>query len=561
MVFITTIFCILITVGFADEIKSIKIVDEQGNRIGSFQCMARWKEFSDKNRVYGSLTWKKVKSEKGLVEINIENLKVSSKEDPVAQPRANGLDMLLMADGYAPESFRCRFENIPDKIVVEKPVTVYLAKKDETVPGNPAIVPKAHIGELFYQREFPLKVKKVNPNKWECKLKKGQSYIIGWKTGKKGWFSKELEGYCSESFTAEKDGQIVNFEPGMPVTFQYDLSKAPKFLNVRKYPVHIRLDRIVSGFGDEKFWFSQKATIETKKKGIVQIPSLAAGNYYLTAYNSPGNSSMPHLSDRREIVIAQGKECRIEPVYPTLDTTIELGDVTIKGTVLDEGKNPVAKEQVSLWSQRFDENKRLIESDIYYKPVRTDRQGKFRFKGVLPGRDVVLSLSNHSESIFLARNSLKENVEIEVSFVVGQKDEVVTVGKPFVFPMVRLENNEKKDLNEFKGKIIVIDIWASWCSPCIRSMPELSKLAEQMQPEDIKFITLSTDSDQHAWKERLSENNWAFLLHTWFDNTINYHKLKFNGGIPFYVIIDEQGIVRVAGNGVDIKSEIEKIQG
>ena len=91
-------------------------------------------------------------------------------------------------------------------------------------------------------------------------------------------------------------------------------------------------------------------------------------------------------------------------------------------------------------------------------------------------------------------------------------------------------------------------------------MPELSELSKEMQSEDIKFITLSIDSDQQAWKNRLKENKWPFLLHTWLDDTINTQKLKHNGGIPFNVIIDQHGIVRVAGNGVDIKSEIEKIK-
>ncbi|MHC4952233.1 MAG: hypothetical protein ACYTEU_14810, partial [Planctomycetota bacterium] len=329
--------------------------------------------------------WKKIKTKAGITELDITELIKSSEKFTNRKP-ANGLELFLMADGYAPESIRCRFENIPDEIVLEKPVTVYLEKKNETVSGEPAIVPKAHVAELLYQPSgsFPLKVKKVNPNKWECQLKKGQSYVIGWKTGKGGWFSKSLEGYCSKPFTAEQDGQVVNFEPGMPITFEYDLSGVPQFLNINKYPVKVWLYRTVPGFDDERFWFSNKIPIETKKARVVKIPGLAAGTYYLTAYNSPPSSHVPQLSDRRKITLSSGAY-RFEPRYPLLDDAVEPGDVTIKGTVLDAEKKPMAKEQITLWLQQYDEKKRLKPvSDTFYKPVKTNAQGKYEFKGVLP---------------------------------------------------------------------------------------------------------------------------------------------------------------------------------
>jgi len=551
--FIIVTLYVLSAAGFAGEVKFVRIVDEQGNKVKSFQCMVRWRTIEDKS-VTGSLTWKKSKTNAGVVNIDVNKLKESSRKE------ANGLEMLLQADGYGPEFLRCRFEQIPAEIKLEKSVTVILEKKNKAVAGKPVIVPGKYIKDLLYPFviEYPLKLKKVNSGKWECDLKKGREYVIGWKA-KEGWFAKKFHGYCSEPFVAEQDGQIVNFEPGMPVTFKYDLSKVPKFLNIEKYPVIVRLDKAGADGGNLQFSFSGEGTVEIKQPGIGQIPNLAAGTYYLTAHNWTGNYAIPQISDKREITIKPGKECRIEPVYPVLDTTVEPGDVKIKGIVLDAKQNPIANEQVSLWMQRFDENKRLVTSDIFYKSVKTDSEGKFEFKGVLAGQNIQLHLSNRTESMFLARNSLKENAEINVSFVIGQKAEFITVGKPFIFPIVRLENDKKKNLQEFKGKIIVLDIWASWCSPCIHSMPKLSELAKKIRSEDIQFITLSTDADCQAWKEKLAENEWQPLLHTWLDNTINEHELQKGRGIPFYVIIDREGIVRAAGNGINIKSEIEKI--
>jgi thiol-disulfide isomerase/thioredoxin len=542
-------FFILSTHVFADQIKSVRVIDEQGNKIKSFQCMVRHKRIGETS----FSRWREIKTETGIVNINITELKEASIHSYRGKTSANGLEILVQADEYGPELLRCKFEQIPDEIKIDKPVKVVLVKLNKSVAGKPVIVLSECIDELRSSFVgYPLKLKKINADKWECNLKKGQEYVIGWQT-EKGWFSKELKEYSSKPFIALNDGQVINFDPGMPVTVKYDLSKVPKFLNLQKYPVSIELCTIGP---DGKIQYAIDS-VEIKKTGIAQIPNIAAGVYYLKAYSHTGNSSIPCIYDQRQITVESGKQCRIEPVYPVLDTTIEPNDVAIKGVVLDVEKNPIANKKVSLWMQKFDENRILVTSDIFYNPVKTNSKGKFEFKGVLPGR--YIQLECQGESIPLARGSFSGNKEVNVSFVVGQKEKTIAVGKPFAFPIVRLENNSQKNLNEFKGKIIVMDIWASWCGYCVRSMPKLNEDANQIQSENIKFITLSLDNDKQAWKNKLAENSWRSLLHTRFDNTINNHKLKFKGGIPFCVIIDRQGIVRAAGNEVDIKKELQKL--
>ncbi|MHC5199809.1 MAG: hypothetical protein ACYSO1_06840, partial [Planctomycetota bacterium] len=285
IVFIIAYIFLLTGFGLANEAKSIKIIDEQGSSIESFQCMVRWKNLDKNGSVRnGVIEWKEFKSEKGPVKVDINDLKESSKDYATGQPSANGLDILVMADGCAPEFIRCRFENIPDEIILEKPLTIYLEKKEKVVPGNPVILPKKYVNELLYpfmsSNQYPLKLKEVSLDKWKCNLKKGQEYVIGWKA-KKGWFSKKFHGYCSKPFTAEQDGQVVNFEPGMPVTFQYDLSKVPDFLNTRKHPVKVILNRVGPDGERLQFSFEGEGSVKIEQAGIGRIPNLAAGTYYL----------------------------------------------------------------------------------------------------------------------------------------------------------------------------------------------------------------------------------------------------------------------------------------
>ncbi len=107
-----------------------------------------------------------------------------------------------------------------------KDITVRLEKIGETVQGEPIVVTKDQASNLYWKNVHLISINDAGSDVWECQLKKGESYVIGWRAAK-GWFKKKLIGYCSEPFTANEDGQRVSFNPGLPATFEYDLSKSP----------------------------------------------------------------------------------------------------------------------------------------------------------------------------------------------------------------------------------------------------------------------------------------------------------------------------------------------
>ncbi len=73
---------------------------------------------------------------------------------------------------------------------------------------------------------------------------------------------------------------------------------------------------------------------------------------------------------------------------------------------------------------------------------------------------------------------------------------------------VSLEGEEvtfKSILEKHKDKIIVIDIWASWCSDCLRGMPKVKALQENNK--DVAYVFLSLDRGQKAWKKGIEKYN------------------------------------------------------
>ena len=97
-----------------------------------------------------------------------------------------------------------------------------------------------------------------------------------------------------------------------------------------------------------------------------------------------------------------------------------------------------------------------------------------------------------------------------------------------------------------KGKVIYIDLWASWCRPCVKEMPASIEIQKQYDLQKLAFVYLSLDEDHEKWSKastkysidntksyRLQNNNKSTLL----------DGLEINS-IPHYLLIDKEGILR-----------------
>jgi hypothetical protein len=536
--FLFTVFCI------AGPIQSIRIMDEQGHPVPSFQCLVRYVGIEDGKVRMRPCNYMDAKKRDGFAEIDIAKFKEQSSE-------ANGVELFLKAEGMAPEFMACLYEAIPSTITLQKAVTVRLEKKSQTVDGQPVLERTEKSWSLLFNEFSCLKLNQISPDLWECQLKKGQSYTIGWKSAK-GWFKKKLVGYTSEPFIAEQDGQSVSFSPGMPATLEYDLSRFPDYL---KFPVHVTLFKVDTD-GKPSFSLYESST-KINHRGITRIPNMAGGAYFLDAGNISGNGIIEgiYFWDRRIIKIEPGKVNRIQPIVPVLDKTIDPGDVTIGGTVLDAEKKPLGGKKVSL---TVNDPNGYPDRMLWYDSTQTNTEGKFEFKGVIPNRIIYV----HCEGAYalISKVSTTENSVVTVTMVTGLPQKKLIVGNPLPFMKLTGADGVIFDTDSLEGKCLVLDIWATWCGPCLRKMPTLNDLAKTMQSENIRFVTVSKDSDPKVWQGKLTANSWGTLTHSWFDKTQNDFEID-SPGIPFCVIVDKDGIIRATGNSdLDIRAELQKIQ-
>lgn len=96
-------------------------------------------------------------------------------------------------------------------------------------------------------------------------------------------------------------------------------------------------------------------------------------------------------------------------------------------------------------------------------------------------------------------------------------------------------------LRDFRGKVIVLNFWATWCPPCIEEMPALSAMQSRLR-DRVNVVAVSVDEDAEAYHRFLRENNIQLL--TVRDAERKSNQLYGTDKYPETYIIDRSGVLR-----------------
>lgn len=99
-------------------------------------------------------------------------------------------------------------------------------------------------------------------------------------------------------------------------------------------------------------------------------------------------------------------------------------------------------------------------------------------------------------------------------------------------------------LQKYEGSVIYMDIWASWCPPCLASMPKAKELQAQLNNPNIKWVYISLDENEDAWKGIL--NKFQLVGEHYFATRALHTELEQRLGVtalPHYFIFDKKGSI------------------
>jgi len=104
------------------------------------------------------------------------------------------------------------------------------------------------------------------------------------------------------------------------------------------------------------------------------------------------------------------------------------------------------------------------------------------------------------------------------------------------------DSDRKVSLDQFRGQVVVLNFWATWCPPCVEELPSLMNLQDRMRERGVTVLGVSIDVDGDAYHRFLKLHNINFL-------TVRDPEQKVAGmygttGWPETYIIDRQGVLR-----------------
>ncbi|WP_316791128.1 TlpA disulfide reductase family protein [Pedobacter frigoris] len=122
-------------------------------------------------------------------------------------------------------------------------------------------------------------------------------------------------------------------------------------------------------------------------------------------------------------------------------------------------------------------------------------------------------------------------------------------------------NGKKYGPDDFKGKYLLIDFWASWCGPCRQEIPNLKQLYGKYHDKGLEILGVSIDAKPDAWKKALAEEQMSWSQVNAPDSKKLMNDYLFSG-IPFMVMVDKEGkIVEKNLRGESLDKKLKEIFG
>lgn len=112
---------------------------------------------------------------------------------------------------------------------------------------------------------------------------------------------------------------------------------------------------------------------------------------------------------------------------------------------------------------------------------------------------------------------------------------------------LRNQQGEQVDMEDLRGKVIFLNLWATWCPPCIAEMPGIDALAKKMEDEEVVFLMLSLDQDFEKARAFHKRKGFSFDV---YEVDGKLPKMYYSQSIPTTFVISAKGELVLTHTGM-----------
>lgn len=212
-------------------------------------------------------------------------------------------------------------------------------------------------------------------------------------------------------------------------------------------------------------------------------------------------------------------------------------------------------------SKEMQENSKEM-TNILYEYTKENIQnpiGEFFFLTVVSG----LEEEQQKELLAMTTNEFrqKDNVkQLEEHFKLMENS---AIGKMFIDVKGLTPAGKEVSLSDYagKGKIVLIDFWASWCGPCVREMPTVVEAYKKYKNKGFEVVGISLDEDKAAWEKAIKNLGitWPQMsdLKGWGSELSAPYGVR---GIPYTILLDKDGkIIEKNLRGHELLSKLDEL--
>lgn len=260
-----------------------------------------------------------------------------------------------------------------------------------------------------------------------------------------------------------------------------------------------------------------------------------------------------------------------------LNQAAELGDTNaihrLKGIEEEQLKNPDLTEDEKL-EVRIQQLQRTVASKQKEGPdaalAQLDKSAREMYQE-FPKRPEVAQLlvstaqawldhGQTDKSRALAEEIIKSNADQEIK---SGAEELIKkmnrVGKPLALKFTAIDG-QQVDLQQMKGKVVLIDFWATWCRPCLAELPKVKAAYEKLHAKGFEIIGLSFDEDKAALEKTLKAENMTWPQHFDGEDAGKKWGEEFGiTGIPTMWLVDKKGVLRELNAREELAVKVEKL--